>query len=66
VDDPTCQATLRRRAVIGKLSPVVECMLWYYAKGKPVERQEIARVDDFSQMSDAELKAELLDAAAKL
>jgi hypothetical protein len=57
---------LRRRAVTGNLSPAVECMLWYYAKGKPVERQEIARIDDFSQMSDADLKAELLELAAKL
>jgi hypothetical protein len=28
VDDPTYQATLRRRAVTGRLSPAVECMLW--------------------------------------
>jgi hypothetical protein len=33
---------------------------------KLVERQEIARIADFSQMSDAELKAMMLDLAAKL
>jgi hypothetical protein len=54
VDDPAYQARLRRRAVTGKLSPAVECLLWHYAKGKPVERQEVGTPGDFSKMSTAE------------
>jgi hypothetical protein len=40
VDDPAYQATIRRRAMRGQLAPAVECMLWYYAKGKPKEQLE--------------------------
>jgi hypothetical protein len=40
VDDPAYQATIRQRAMRGKLAPAVECMLWYYAKGKPKELLE--------------------------
>jgi hypothetical protein len=40
VDDPDYQATIRRRAMRGQLAPAVECMLWYYAKGKPKEQLE--------------------------
>jgi hypothetical protein len=40
VDDPAYQATIRRRAMRGQLAPAVECMLWYYAKGKPKEQVE--------------------------
>ena len=41
VDDPVYQAGIRRRALTGKLSPVVECMIWYYAKGKPKEMMSV-------------------------
>ncbi len=40
-------------------------MLWYYAKGKPVERQEIGMPGEFSHLSKEELKALLLEEAAK-
>ena len=53
VDDPVYQAKLRRRAIAGKLSPAIESLLWYYAKGKPKEHVDLN--------SDAELIA-LLDA----
>jgi hypothetical protein len=33
-------------------------MLWFYAKGKPVERHEIATPGDFSKLSDEELLAQ--------
>jgi AhpD family alkylhydroperoxidase len=36
------QAALRRRALTGKLAPAIECMLWYYAKGKPNESLDLA------------------------
>lgn len=35
VDDPEYRRRLGVRLRAGKLSPAVECMLWYYAKGKP-------------------------------
>lgn len=34
VDDPEYRRRLGERLRSGKLSPAVECMLWYYAKGK--------------------------------
>ena len=37
VDDPAYLARLRQRLCAGTLSPAVECMLWYFAKGKPRE-----------------------------
>ena len=43
VDDPVYRQRLATRLRAGKLSPAVECMLWYYAKGKPKE--------DFGQTS---------------
>ena len=66
VDDPMYQATLRRRALTGELAPAIEAMLWYYAKGKPVDRQEIGQPGEFSHLSKAELKAKVLDELAKL
>jgi hypothetical protein len=41
VDDPAYQARLRRRALAGTLAPVLEQMIWYYAKGKPSERMAV-------------------------
>ena len=37
VDDPAYRRSLGRRLRTGKLSPAVECLMWYYAKGKPKE-----------------------------
>jgi hypothetical protein len=57
VDDPQyrqkCLHDMRKRRVL----PAVETMLWHYAKGKPVERHEIATPGDFSKLSDEELIA---------
>ena len=36
-DDPAYRRSLGRRLRTGKLSPAMECLLWYYAKGKPKE-----------------------------
>ncbi len=40
VDDPVYRQRLATRLRAGKLSPAVECMLWYYAKGKPKEEYQ--------------------------
>jgi hypothetical protein len=66
VDDPAYQANIRRRALAGELPPAIEQMLWYYAKGKPVERQEVGAPGEFGHLSKEELKAILLEEAAKL
>ena len=41
VDDPAYRATLKARLVAGTLSPAVECLIWYYAKGKPKEQLDV-------------------------
>jgi hypothetical protein len=40
VDDPAYRRSLARRLRTGKLSPAMECLLWYYAKGKPKEEYQ--------------------------
>jgi Family of unknown function (DUF5681) len=57
VDDPRYQVSLRRRAIAGKLSPAIECMLWYYAKGRPVSTVEL--------IDPARLSTETLDRILK-
>lgn len=37
MDAPEYRRLLGERLRAGNLSPAVECMLWYYAKGKPRE-----------------------------
>jgi hypothetical protein len=66
VDDPVYQANIRRRALAGELAPGIETMLWYYAKGKPVDRQEVGKPGEFSHLSNEELKAILQEELAKL
>ena len=43
----------------------MEPLMWFYAKGKPVERVEQA-VRPFAHLSDEELRLRLLDAAKTL
>ena len=62
VDDHVYQAKLRRRAIAGTLPPGIEALLWYYAKGKPVERHEVRTPGDFSNLTNAELRTQVLDA----
>jgi hypothetical protein len=59
VDDPQYRKKLIHDRRKRRVSPPVETMLWYYAKGKPVERHEIATPGDFSKLSDEELRVEL-------
>ena len=42
IDDPEYRRNLAERLNARKLAPALECMLWYYAKGKP---REIVGVD---------------------
>jgi hypothetical protein len=59
VDDPQYRRKLLHDLRKRRVLPAVETMLWYYAKGKPVERHEIATPGDFSKLSDEELRVEL-------
>jgi|SRR5579862_1184383 len=59
IDDPEYRANLKARAIAGDLAPGLEQMLWAHAKGAPPTRVEVGTPGDFSQMSDAELRAEL-------
>ena len=49
VDDPQYRQKLLHDMRKRRVLPAVETMLWYFAKGKPVERHEIATPGDFSQ-----------------
>ena len=53
VDDPAYLASLQRRLLQGKLSPAIEQMLWYYAKGKPKERVDVGAEAAIFAMLDA-------------
>ena len=66
VDDPVYQAHIRRRALAGELAPGIEAMLWHYAKGRPIERQEVGTPGAFSHLSNKELKVILQEELAKL
>lgn len=76
VDDARYRRKLLAKARKGTLPPGVECMLWYYAKGKPTEMVggtldvnlagdlTFKRLDDMTDEELAEAKAKILDALA--
>jgi hypothetical protein len=75
VDDPRYIRKLSRDFRTRKVNPVIESMLWYYAKGKPREGLDVTNKVDMpgltarmekaaKQMSMQELE-ELRDATAK-
>ena len=51
VDDPAYLRSLGDRLRSGKLPPAVECMIWYFAKGKPKERLDLQIAPDASSRS---------------
>ena len=61
VDDPVYRRKLKAAALARELPPVVETMLWHYAKGKPKERVEhsghleLANLESIKGMSDEEI-----------
>jgi hypothetical protein len=66
VDSPAYRRNLIARAESGTLAPALECLLWYFAKGKPKEVVEHHAVGDIAKMSDAELEGALRGCLAKL
>lgn len=69
VESPEYRDMLMLRAVAGELQPAVECMLWYYAYGKPAERVDVTfqeRVAEYEGLSDEELARRAEDAAREI
>ena len=51
VDDPAYRAKLRERLPAGTLPPGLECLLGYYAKGKPREEMNLEGKVEFSWLT---------------
>lgn len=65
VDDPEYRAALRERMIAGTAG-AIEGLMWFYAKGKPVERVEQGQPGAFASLTNGELKIKLMDALVKL
>lgn len=63
VDDPEYREALRRRLINGTAG-AIETVLWFYAKGKPVDRVETGLPGEFEALSNDELKSRLQSALA--
>jgi hypothetical protein len=63
IDDIEYRERLRERLIAGTAG-AMEPLLWYYAKGKPVDRVEHV-AQPFAALSDNELKRRLTEALAK-
>lgn len=64
IDSPTYRAKLAADLDARKVAPLIEQMLWHYARGKPVERIEVVTSD--TPRSPAEIDARLAEIAALL
>lgn len=65
VDDPDYRAALRQRMIAGTAG-AMEPLMWFYAKGKPVERVEQGQPGAFAALTTSELKAVLAKALGSL
>jgi hypothetical protein len=70
VEDPIYRAQLLSDFRARILRPAVECMIWYYAKGKPKEMIEhtgtLSLQEELSTLTTEELRLRALDIAAML
>jgi hypothetical protein len=70
VEDPAYRRRLLQDLRTRKLRPAVECMLWYYAKGKPkemvVHSGTLTLQEELSNLTNDELKQRALDVAKML
>jgi len=70
IEDPVYRKRLLADLRERKLRPAVECMLWYYAKGKPKEMVEhsgtLSLQQELSALSNEELQERALQVAAML
>ena len=65
VDDPEYRAALRQRMIAGTAG-AMEPLMWFYAKGKPVDRIEQGGPGAFADVTNEELKSRLVAALAAL
>lgn len=67
IEDPLYRKQLLKDLRARKLRPAVECMLWYYAKGKPKEMVEhsgtLSLQEELSSLSAEQLRARALEVA---
>lgn len=67
IEDPLYRKQLLRDLRARRLRPAVECMLWYYAKGKPKEMVEhsgtLSLQEELSSLSAEQLRARALEVA---
>jgi hypothetical protein len=70
VEDPLYRKQLLLDLRARRVRPAVECMLWYYAKGKPKELVEhsgtLSLQQELSALTDEQLRQRALDVAAML
>ena len=70
IEDPAYRRKLLQDLRKRKLRPAVECMLWYYAKGKPKEMVEhsgtLSLQQELSALTPEQLRARALDIAKSL
>jgi hypothetical protein len=66
VDDPIYRAKLLRDFRKRKVTPQVECLMWAYAYGKPIERVAVGAAGDFDKMTEAELVAYIMSKAPRV
>ena len=65
VEDPIYLESLRRRMIAGTAG-AMEPLMWFYAKGKPVDRVETGPPGAFAELTNDELRARLRQALAVL
>lgn len=70
IEDPIYRKKLMADLRLRKLRPAVECMLWYYAKGKPKEMVEhsgtLSLQQELSALTDEQLRERALEVARML
>lgn len=70
IEDPRYRQQLLKDLRARTLRPAVECMLWYYAKGKPKELIEhsgkLTLEKELAELSDAELAARATEIAGMI
>jgi hypothetical protein len=65
VDDPEYREALRARMIDGTAG-AMEPLMWFYAKGKPVEAVQQVEPYPHANLSDEELRSRFLEAAKEL
>ena len=70
IEDPMYRKRLLRDLRLRNVRPAVECMLWYYAKGKPKEMVEhsgtLSLQQELSALTDEQLRERALAVAGML